>query len=300
MADDRLVLDPQRVGEGVEIGFLGGVVFVLHRRGDDARRGRGEERLDEAVGLVEHGAEIFALGVDAGRVEIAHRADRLGRLEVADRGPAGHLLLEHGAGRSDSGRRRRAAAVARRRRSRSSDAARTGRSPRAAARRCCRRRCRPRSAWARPSAAPALPAASSSAGSTASPCARRTYSRTSSGGRGRLPACVVRIRSSLRRMAPLSPSDSLRRDSRAEQRHPMRRERRAPTAGPASPAARRSGRQARDTRRHKSSAGAFAREPVRHRSPARWSILIDSISRSARKLCGSDRIHPTDALAGEQ
>ena len=69
---------------------------VLHRRGDDARRGRGQERLDEAaVGLVENGAEVHALGVDVVRIQVAHRADRLGRLEVADGAAAGHLLLAH-------------------------------------------------------------------------------------------------------------------------------------------------------------------------------------------------------------
>ena len=51
VADDRLVLDPERVGERCEISLLGRVVPVLHRRGDDARRGRGQERLDEVVGL---------------------------------------------------------------------------------------------------------------------------------------------------------------------------------------------------------------------------------------------------------
>jgi hypothetical protein len=70
-------------------------VPVLHRRGDDARRRRGQERLDEAVGLVEHGAEIRALGVDGGRIKIAYLVDRLGRMHVADGGPARELLLHH-------------------------------------------------------------------------------------------------------------------------------------------------------------------------------------------------------------
>jgi hypothetical protein len=60
------------------------------------RGGGGQERLDEAAaGLVERRLEVQALGVDEGRVEVAHRADRLRRSKVADRRPARRLLLEH-------------------------------------------------------------------------------------------------------------------------------------------------------------------------------------------------------------
>ena len=272
VADDRLVLDPERVGERRRgrPPRSRSARSSSPRRRCPARARSGTARRSRSV-CVEHGAEIVAFGVDGGRVEIAHLADRLRRPEVADRGPAGHLLLEHAPGRSGSGRRRRAAGAARRRRSRSSDAARRGRSPRAAARRCCRRRSRRRSAWAPPSAAPACPAAASSAGSTASPCARRTYSRTSSGGRGRLPACVVRIRSSLRRMAASVPV----RIACAVHSH-------APSSGTdaaraAAASCWSSVASGASSRRGKleiggvidRSAGALAREPGRLRSPAR-------------------------------
>jgi hypothetical protein len=96
VADDRLVLDPERVRERIEVGVLGIVVLVLDRGGDDARRGRGQERLDEtAVRGIERRLEVVAFGVDCGRIEVAHRADRLGRVHVADRGPARELLLHH-------------------------------------------------------------------------------------------------------------------------------------------------------------------------------------------------------------
>ena len=65
VADDRLVFDPQRVREGIEVSLLGIVVFVLHGRGDDAGRGCGRERLDEAArGLIEHGPKVRAFGID--------------------------------------------------------------------------------------------------------------------------------------------------------------------------------------------------------------------------------------------
>ena len=77
--DDRLVFDPERGGERGEIGFLGVVIFVLHRGGDDAGRRRGHERLDKPAGpLVERGAEIGAFGLQLAVIDIAHLADRSG------------------------------------------------------------------------------------------------------------------------------------------------------------------------------------------------------------------------------
>ena len=79
VADDRLVFDPQRVREGIEVSLLGIVVFVLHGRGDDAGRGCGQERLDEAArGLIEHGPKVRAFGIDGRQVEVADLPDRLG------------------------------------------------------------------------------------------------------------------------------------------------------------------------------------------------------------------------------
>ncbi len=73
-------------GDGVEIGRVAVVKFVLHRGGDDAGRRRRHERLDEGAGLpVERGAEIATFRLDRTRIEIPHLADRLRRLVVADR-----------------------------------------------------------------------------------------------------------------------------------------------------------------------------------------------------------------------
>ena len=46
-------------------------------------------------GRIEHASKILAFGVDRRRIEIAHLADRLGRQEIADRVAAGLLLLQH-------------------------------------------------------------------------------------------------------------------------------------------------------------------------------------------------------------
>ena len=92
--NDRLVLDLERVGERCEIGLLAVVVGILHRRRDDAGRGRGHEGLEKtAFRLIERGAEIGTLGADRARIEIAHLAHRHRRLEVADRGTPFLLLL---------------------------------------------------------------------------------------------------------------------------------------------------------------------------------------------------------------
>src|SRR6185437_10358829 len=90
-----VVFDLERGGECGEIGLLAGVMLVQHRGGDDARRGRGEERLDEtAAAGVERVAEIAALGLDQRRIEIAHLAHRLGWREIAHR-LAGRELALH-------------------------------------------------------------------------------------------------------------------------------------------------------------------------------------------------------------
>ena len=96
VADDRLVLDPQRIGERCEISLLAVVVLVLHRRGDDAGRWCGQERLDEAAcGLLQRAPKILALGAHRRRVEVTHLGGRLGRQKIADRGAARLLLLQH-------------------------------------------------------------------------------------------------------------------------------------------------------------------------------------------------------------
>ena len=75
--DDRLVFDAQRLAEGREISVLARIVIVAQRGGDDARRGRGQERLGERVAEpLERGAEIAALGVDRGAIQIADVAGR--------------------------------------------------------------------------------------------------------------------------------------------------------------------------------------------------------------------------------
>src|SRR5262249_61316022 len=88
----RLGLDAQRRGERRQIRVLGLVVLVAHGGCDDARRWRGQERLDETRALVEHGAEVVAFALDQRRLAIAHVADRLGRLKVAHRLAAGKEL----------------------------------------------------------------------------------------------------------------------------------------------------------------------------------------------------------------
>ena len=49
---DRLVLDLQRLAERLEIGSERVVVLVAHRHGDNARRRRAHERLDEGAGAL--------------------------------------------------------------------------------------------------------------------------------------------------------------------------------------------------------------------------------------------------------
>src|SRR5437870_3828794 len=97
--DDRLVFDAQGLAERRQIGLLAVVIFILHRRGDNAGRRRGQERLDKGVRLlVEGGAEVGDLLLQLGLIDVAHLADRLGRLVIADclarRQHLGHLLLQ--------------------------------------------------------------------------------------------------------------------------------------------------------------------------------------------------------------
>ena len=65
--DDRSVLGAQRRRERADVVVEVGVVAVLHRRGDDARRRRGHERLRER--RVGHAR---ALGVELACVAVAH------------------------------------------------------------------------------------------------------------------------------------------------------------------------------------------------------------------------------------
>ena len=68
MRDDGFVLHLERVPERGEIGVVGVVLAVAHRRGDDAGRGRGHERFGEAAGgRIERAPEVGAFGVDGAR-----------------------------------------------------------------------------------------------------------------------------------------------------------------------------------------------------------------------------------------
>jgi len=94
--DDGLVFAAQRRGECGQIGLLAVVIFVLHRPGDDPRRGCGQERLDKMrPSLIESRPEVGAFGFNRGGSQIADLADRLGRPHIADRRPCGELLLHH-------------------------------------------------------------------------------------------------------------------------------------------------------------------------------------------------------------
>src|SRR5438045_5997342 len=91
--DDRLVFDAERLAERRKIRLVGVVIFVLHRGGDDAGRGRGQERLDKRVWLpVEHGAEIGDLRFELAVIDIAHFADRLWWVHVRHRFARSQLL----------------------------------------------------------------------------------------------------------------------------------------------------------------------------------------------------------------
>src|ERR1051325_865048 len=97
--DDRLVFNAVRLAERLQIRLLTVVEFVLHRGGDDAGRGRGQERLDEGVWLgLEDGTEIGDLRFELAVIDIAHFADRLRRVHVRDRRARrqrfGHLFFE--------------------------------------------------------------------------------------------------------------------------------------------------------------------------------------------------------------
>src|SRR5215469_5215576 len=94
--DDRLVLLLERGTERVEIGFLAVVIFILHRRGDDTRGWRREERLDKVrTGLVERRREIGAFGFDRASAEIADFSNRLRRAHIAHRSARRELLFHH-------------------------------------------------------------------------------------------------------------------------------------------------------------------------------------------------------------
>ena len=64
VAHDRLVFDLQGIRERIEIALERVVMLVLHDRSYDAGRRRGEERLGEALPVLQRGAEIRALGFD--------------------------------------------------------------------------------------------------------------------------------------------------------------------------------------------------------------------------------------------
>ena len=77
-ADDRLVFDPQRLAERLQIFQVGVVVLVLDRRGDDAGRGRVHEGLDESVRMLLRGHRAksrHSASIAAG-IDVAHLADR--------------------------------------------------------------------------------------------------------------------------------------------------------------------------------------------------------------------------------
>ena len=90
--DDRLVFDPQALGDGVEIGVDVLVVVVLDDGGEDAGRGGREERCRRAFALLGHGRlEIGDLGVEFGLALIAQRADAARQVgDIADGLAVGH------------------------------------------------------------------------------------------------------------------------------------------------------------------------------------------------------------------
>ena len=76
---DVLVLGAERGRERVHVVLEAGVVRVRHRGRDDARRGRGHERLDEAgVLLADHLLEQHTLAFERGAIDVAHLAHRPG------------------------------------------------------------------------------------------------------------------------------------------------------------------------------------------------------------------------------
>src|SRR5215472_4016731 len=100
MRHDGLVFDLQRPPESLKISLLAVVMFVADRRSDDAGRGGGKERLDEAdagvllIDRVEDRTKVRALTSNESRAGVAHLADRLRRQEIADRVVRGELPLQ--------------------------------------------------------------------------------------------------------------------------------------------------------------------------------------------------------------
>ena len=196
------VLGAHLARERHQVGLVAVVVGVHHGGGDDAGRRRRHERLGERrAGRRGAALEAGDLLLDVLGVEIAHLADRLRR--VGDLGALGEAAQEH----LDQLRHLLEvladlalgfAAEARH----ALRGCRSG-SRRAAARRRCRCRCRPR---------PARRRCSRTARSiSAAMAARRRSPRRPRGGsagrsapslRGRLPTCVVRMRSRLWIIAP--------------------------------------------------------------------------------------------------
>ena len=136
---------------------------------------------------IERGPEVCAFGIDGGRIEIAHGADRFRLLEVADRLAARLLLLEHPQEHRIAERVAPLTPL---------PAAAEAAHPPLNVEKKALALLLAIVADVDPGldllgttqSSAARPAASIAAPSTGSPAARRTYSRTSSGGRGRLPA----------------------------------------------------------------------------------------------------------------
>src|ERR1051326_4220969 len=83
---DRLVFNAERLAERRQIRLLTVVEFVLHRGGDDAGRGRGQERLDEGVWLgLEDGTEIGNLRLELPVIDMALFAGLFGGAHVRPR-----------------------------------------------------------------------------------------------------------------------------------------------------------------------------------------------------------------------
>src|SRR5579883_827668 len=222
-ADDRLVFLAQGGAEVAQIFRLPRIILVFHCPGDDPRRRGGDKGLDKPrTGIGKGGAKIGDLGLDRRPAEIAHRSQRLGRpiLLTAWRAASCSSMIRRKTGYFSASARVR----------------RCQEPPKPLMRwRICRKKpsrcCSPLLAMSTSASACLLtiqrsaswPSRSSSPGSTDSPRARRTCSPVNSGGRGRLPVCVVRMRSSLRRMvaSPLPIACPPQFSEKPLRRHPV-------------------------------------------------------------------------------